>query len=125
MAPFPPAPDLRSREPHSRIVAGQAGIIGGEQIPAFGLGNVGQVRLPGVRIKDRRAALVEPVDFLLAEEEDAAQDKFGDAIGISLGIGEGESGAPGSAEHLPALNAEVLADLLDVGDEVPGGVGLE
>jgi hypothetical protein len=42
-----------------------------------------------------------------------------------LGIGEGESGTPRAAEHLPALNAKVLADSLDVGDEVPGGVGFE
>ena len=86
---------------------------------------MGEVGLPGVRIEDRSAALVEPVDLLLAEEEDAAEDEFGDAIGMSFGIGERESGAPGSAEHLPALDAEVLADFLDVGDQVPGGVRFE
>ena len=122
---LPSAPDLRSRESHGRIVAGKAAVVGGEQIAALGLRDVGEVRLPRVGIEDRRAALVEPVDFLLAEEEDAAEDEFGDAIGMSLGIGQGQGGAPGPAEHLPALNAEVLADFLDVGDEVPGGVGFE
>ena len=122
---LPSAPDLRSRESHGRIVAGKAAVIGGQQIAALGLRDVGEVRLPGVRIEDRRAALVEPIDFLLAEEEDAAEDEFSDAVGISLGIGKGERGAPGSAEYLPALNAEVLADFLDVGDQVPGGVGFE
>src|SRR5207342_2587556 len=43
----------------------------------------------------------------------------------SLRISQGERGAPRSAEHLPAFNAEVLADFLDVGDQVPGGVGFE
>ena len=122
---LPTAPDLRSRESHGRIIAGEAAVVGGEQIAALCLWDVGEVRFPSIRIEDRRAALVEPVDFLLAEEEDAAEDEFGDAIGMSLGIGEGEGGAPGSAEHLPALNAEVLADFFDVGDEVPGGVGFE
>jgi hypothetical protein len=81
---LPSAPDLRSGEPHGRIVAGEAAIVGGEQIAALGLGDVGEIRLPGIGIKDRRAALVEPIDLLLAEQEDAAEDEFGDAIGMSL-----------------------------------------
>ena len=100
-------------------------MVGGEQIAALGLGDVREVRLPGVGIEDRRAALVEPVDFLLAEQENAAEHEFGNPIGMRLGIGQGKRRAPGSAEHLPALDAEVLADFLDVGDEVPGGVGFK
>ena len=122
---LPSAPDLRSRESHGRIIAGKAAVVGGEQIAALGLRDVGEVRLPRIGIEHRSAALVEPVDLLFAEEEDAAQDDFGDAIGMGLGIGEREGGAPGSAEHLPALDAEVLADFLDIGDQVPGGVGFE
>jgi hypothetical protein len=68
---------------------------------------------------------VEPVDFLLSEEEDAAEDEFGHAIGMSLGVRGGERRAAGSAENLPVLDAEVLSDFLDLGDEVPGGIGFE
>jgi rhodanese-related sulfurtransferase len=41
---------------------------------------------------------------------------------MRLGIGERERRAPGAAEHLPALDVEMLAELLDVVDEMPGGV---
>ena len=44
---------------------------------------------------------------------------------MGLGVGERERRAPGAAEHQPALDAEVLAQLLDVGDQVPGRVVLE
>ena len=37
--------------------------------------------------------------------------EFGDAVGMGFGVGERERGAPGSAEHLPALDAQVLAQL--------------
>src|SRR5690349_17184080 len=41
---------------------------------------------------------------------------------MRLGVRKGERGSPGSAEHLPTLDAEVLAKLLDIGDQVPGRV---
>src|ERR1035438_1201191 len=44
---------------------------------------------------------------------------------MSLGIGEGEGGTPRPAEHLPALDTEVLAEHFDVADEVPSRVGFE
>ena len=81
---LPSAPDLRGGESHCRVIAGKATIVGGEQIAALGLGDVGQVRLPRIWIEERRAALVEPIDFLLAEKEDAAKDEFGDAIGMGF-----------------------------------------
>jgi hypothetical protein len=122
---FPSAPDFGGSEADGGVDTGEAAMVGREEIAAFGCGDVGQVWLPGVRIKNRGAALVEPVDFLFAQQEDAAENEFGDAIGMSLGIGQGEGGAPGSAEDLPALNAQVHADFFDVGDQVPGGVGFE
>ena len=67
-------------------------------------------------------ALVEPVDLLLAQEEDAAQHQLGDALGVRLRVGERERAAPRAAEDLPALDAEVRAERLDVGDQMPGGV---
>src|ERR1017187_7332216 len=123
--PLPSAPDLRRRKPHCRIIAGKAAVVGGQQIATLSLRDVGEVWLPRVGIEDRRTALVEPVDLLPTEEEDAAEDELCDAIGMGLGIGECEGGTPRSAEHLPALNTEVLAEHFDVGDEVPSGVGFE
>jgi hypothetical protein len=70
---------------------------------------VGEAGLPGVGISI----------------EDAAEDEFGDAIGLSPGTGQGERRAPGAAEHPPALDARTLADFLDAGDEIPGAVGFE
>src|SRR5262249_5795018 len=85
----------------------------------------GDVILPGVGEEGVGAALVEPVDLLLAQHEDTAQHELGDALGVLLGVRERERAAPGAAEHLPAIDLEVLAEALHVGDEVPGGVVVE
>ena len=87
VAPSQPLQIFAAGESHGRVVAGEAAVVGGEQIDALRLRDVGEVRLPSVRIEDRSATLVEPVDFLHAEEEDAAEDGLGDPIGMSLGIG--------------------------------------
>ena len=44
---------------------------------------------------------------------------------MRLGIGERQTGAPGSAEQLPAFNTEMPPDPLHVGDEIPGRVFLD
>ena len=41
---------------------------------------------------------------------------------MGFGIGQCQCGAPGAAHHLPALDLQVAAQHLHVGDEVPGGV---
>jgi hypothetical protein len=122
---FPTAPDSRRDEPHGGILAGEAPIVGRQQIAALALGNMGEVRLPCIRIENGSAALVEPVDLLLAEQEDAAHNEFGHTLRVRLGIGESQGGAPGSSENLPSLDSQVLADLFNIADEVPGGVGFE
>src|SRR6185437_13126963 len=119
---LPSAPDLGRRKLHSVVRAGQAAVIGGEQIITLSFRDVSKVGLPGVGKEDGRAALIKPVDLLLAQEKDAAQDDFRDALGMSLAIGEGESGTPRPAEDLPMRDAEVLTDFLNIGDQVPGGV---
>lgn len=43
----------------------------------------------------------------------------------SYRVGEGERGAPGAAEHLPALDAEFGTDLLEVPNAVVGRVVLQ
>ncbi len=107
------------------VVAGEPRVVGEEEVTALGLGDGREVVLPRVGEDRARAALVEPVDLLLAEEEDAAQHELGDALGVGLGVGQREGRPPGAAEDHPAVDAEVGAEALDVGDERPGGVVVE
>jgi len=44
---------------------------------------------------------------------------------MSLGVSESQSGSPRRAQNRPALNPVVLAQPLDVGDEVSSGVGTQ
>ena len=74
---------------------------------------------------ERRAVLVEPVHFALRAREDAAQDQCAHALGMCLRIGERQRRAPRAAEHEPVLDAEALAQRLDVGDKVLRRVGLQ
>jgi len=87
---FPSAPDFRGGQADGGVVTGEAAVVGGEEIVALSGGDMGEVWFPGVRINDGRTTLVKPVDFLFAEEEDAAENEFGDAIRMSFGVGEGE-----------------------------------
>src|SRR5690606_20732581 len=48
-----------------------------------------------------------------------------DPLGVGLGVGEAQGRAPGAADHLPAVDAALLADTLHVRHQVPGGVVLE
>ena len=98
---------------------------GAHQVAAFRGRDRRDVFLPAIRIHGRRTLLVEPVELGLAQHEDAAQHQFADAVRVRLGVGEGERRAPGAAEYLPALDAERLAQALDVRDEIPGRVVLE
>src|SRR5262249_42605795 len=68
------------------------------------------------------AFLIEPFKLRAPEGENAAQHELGGALRVGLGVSERERCAPGPTEHLPALDAEMLAQLFDIGDEVQGGV---
>ena len=81
--------------------------------------------LPFVREHLRDAELIVPVELGLGQRVDAAHDQFADALGMRLGIGERQRRAPGAAEHQPFVEAAHLAQPLDVGDEMPGRVGLQ
>src|ERR1017187_1766050 len=69
---FPAAPNLCGSQTDGGVVAGQPAVIGGEQVAALRRRDVRQVGLPGVGVEHRSAALVEPVDLLFTEEENAA-----------------------------------------------------
>jgi hypothetical protein len=114
VAPSHPLQILGSRKSRGRIITGKAAVVCGKQIAMFRFRDMSDVRLPGVWIKDRRPTLVEPINFLLAKQKDAAKNEFGHSIGMCFGIRKGKRGAPASTEHLPAFNAEVPPDLSQV-----------
>ena len=104
-----------------RVGVGEALEIEAEQVVLLVLGQKGCEGGVGVG-KDAGQAVQEPVELGGAAEKDAAQDEAGDAVGMGLGVGEGEGGAPGAAEKKEALDAQMFAQGLDVGDQVGGGV---
>jgi hypothetical protein len=72
---------------------------------------------PGLR-REFAQAIEEPVDLRLAAQEDAAQRETAHPARMMLGIGQCEGGAPGAAEHEPAIDAEMRAQLLHVLDQM-------
>lgn len=46
-------------------------------------------------------------------------------LGVGLGVGQGQGRTPRAAEQHPFVDAQVLADALQVLDQVPGGVVLQ
>ena len=77
------------------------------------------------REKDRSTALIEPVDLLSADQEDAADHQLRHTVGMCFGVGQREGRPPATAENLPSVYAQVHAELLDIGHEVPCGVFFE
>ena len=74
-----------------------------------------------------RPGAPEKVNLLAAEEEDAPEDQGLHLVRMCLGIGQGEGGSPRmsggatpnsprSAENHPLVNADVLAESLNIGD---------
>jgi hypothetical protein len=122
---LPSAPCLGGGEPGRRVRVRQPPLVGGHQVLAFRLRYRRQEIPPFVRVNLRRAVAIEPVELGLAEGEDAAQDQLGDSLGVGFGISESERRAPGAAEHHPAFVAGLLAEPLDIVDQMPGGVGFE
>jgi hypothetical protein len=81
--------------------------------------------LPGLGKNPARALLIKPADLFRANQEDAAQHQLRHSLGVRLRIRQAERAAPRATEHLPALDAEVRAQLLDVAHQMPGGVFLQ
>ena len=64
----------------------------------------------------------DPVDLAVGGVGDGEEDQFGDTFRESLGVGQGQSRTPGAAQHQPAVDAKILAQQLDVGDQMMGCV---
>jgi len=100
-------------------------VIGSDQVAvALRLGHAGTEARP--LLGEEPARLVgEPVDIRGAGHRDRGEDHLGHAIGMALSVGKAEGDAPGRAPHEPAVHAEVLAQPLDVRDQVVRGVRRE
>ena len=68
-------------------------------------------------------AVVEEAAQLVGRgEKHASQDGAEAGAAVGSGIGHRQRGAPGAAEDQPAVDAQVLANALDVGHQMRGGV---
>ena len=84
--------------------------------------NGSQIGLPGIGEQRAGALLVEPFDFALPHRENAAQDKLVHPLPMGLRIGQGQRRSPRAAQNLPAFNAEMGAQRLHVGHQMPGRI---
>lgn len=75
--------------------------------------------------QEARPLLVEPQQLLSSQGEDTSEDQSQAAIRVRLRIGERQRRAPRSSKDDPAVDAEVLSQLLDVLYEMPGRVLLK
>src|SRR4051812_36802033 len=99
-------------------------VVRTEQVAALGSGYVSRERAPRLG-EDRLDSVEEPVDLALPAKEDAAQDEREAAFGMVLGIRERERRSPRAAEDDPLVDAQVLAQALQVLDQFRRGVVLE
>nr|WP_244409090.1 hypothetical protein [Stackebrandtia nassauensis] len=67
----------------------------------------------------------DPRDLAAAGVGDAEQHHLADPFGVALRVGQSQGGAPGRAEHQPAVHGQVLAQGFDVAQQVMGGVGAQ
>jgi hypothetical protein len=119
---LPCAPGARRFDLHCWIGMGEAPVKGCDHVATLVLRDYAGVILECVGKNPARSLLIEPFELRAPQGEDASEHELGHSLGVSLGIGERQGRAPRAAEHLPALDGEVLAQPLDVIDEVPGGV---
>src|SRR5262249_28493074 len=104
---LPDAPGPRRAGAHRRVGTREPSIVRGDQITPLVGRNGLEEGFPGVREDEAGALLVEPVDLLWPDEEDATKDQPSHPLGMRLRVGETERAAPRPPEHDPALNTEL------------------
>ncbi len=125
-------PDARGGQADLLVVAREAIVIGGEGVGALGLGQVAHqlVVLAGEHRGGGAVRRIECVELLAAHAEHAAPGHGQRAVGVRLGVGEQQGRAPRAAGHVPLLEAQMLAQPVEVGDQkvrvvvVDAGIGL-
>ncbi len=121
-AGFPHAPRARGLLAREGVLRGEPAMVGGDQITALRERDHREVLLPGVGEQQARPVLIEPLQLPTPQQEDAAQHELTHPRRVRLGVRQRERAAPRSAEHQPALDAEVLTQRLDVRDQMPSRV---
>ena len=106
------------------IGIGQAAIVVAEKVVALGFGQEAGKRAPRFR-KDLSHAAQEPVELRWPREKDPAQHQSQAAIRVRFGVGERQRRAPRAAEDRPPFDPQVLAQPLEIGDEVRRAVVLK
>src|SRR5262249_3649768 len=94
---FPTRPGTRRRQTRVPVRRGQALVEGVEKIAALSFGYGADVPIERVGINVAGAILVEPIDLALTQQEDAAQHKASDALGVLRGVSQRERRAPRAA----------------------------
>ncbi|MNV32513.1 hypothetical protein D3C71_1238530 [compost metagenome] len=117
---FPPQPGLRGGDAGRLVRTVQATPVCGDHVAAFVFRDMRLVTRPALREHPACTAIGfgEPAVLFGTAEIDPAKDEAGCTFRMGLGVGECQRGAPGTAEHQPALDAEPGADDLHVGDQV-------
>src|SRR6266566_9272893 len=119
---FPDAPGARRFQTRGCVFARQPPVIGADHVSAFRFWNDFKILFPDIRKERACALLIEPLNLFGATKKNSAQYEFSCPIGMSLGVSKCQRAAPGAAEHLPGIDAKMFAQLLDVGNQMPGGV---
>ncbi len=115
------APGARKDNMHARVRIEQALQVAPQQVAAFRFGQQPGEFLPCFR-EDLSQSVQEPVDLALPPKENPAQQKAAAALRVSLPVREAKRAAPRTSEDQPALDAEVVAQQFDVGDQLLRGV---
>src|SRR5215475_3788141 len=124
-ASLPGAPGSRSFQTNGFIFAGEPPVICFEHIAALRFRDDAQILLPHVGEDCAGAFLVEPINLFRAAQKDAAQDERADSLRASLRVSQSESASPRTAKNHPLFNAKMLAQPLDVRDQMPGRVFIQ
>ena len=90
-------------------------MVGAHEVAAFRLRDVVSVPFERVWEDMARTFLVKPCKFALTAQKDATEHEVLHTLRMVLGVDEGERRAPRAAEHHPFVDAQVFAELLNVG----------
>jgi hypothetical protein len=123
-AAFVFAPGACERDVHARIGIEQPPDVTAQHVAALAFGQHFNEFAPGFRVNVARPA-EKPFHFARTAKKDAAQDETEAALRHGLAVGERQRAAPGASEQQPLADPEVLAQALEVLNQVLGGVACD
>src|SRR5688572_17364593 len=123
---LPGAPGHTGRPVNGLIGIEEQLVIGGDGVTNKGAtAQRSEERFIAFRKELPGRTVVVEVELAATEGENSSQHKLCDTVSVLFGVCQGQRAAPGSAEDLPPLDAAMLTQPLDVGNQVPRGVGTE